>query len=263
MSVSVGGARVGVVTGGGRGIGRGIVLSLAELGFELVVNYRADRDSAEATCREALARGSAAAWAVRADVARVDEGRRLVDTAVERHGRLDLWVNNAGIAPERRQDLLETTPESWDQVVTTNLKGPFFLTQAVAKAMLGQLAAGTVEQPQIVFIGSISSTFASVNRAEYCVAKAGLSMAVQLFAARLAGQGIRVFEVRPGLIETEMTRPVHDLYSARIAEGLTPIRRWGKPEDVGRAVAAIAAGAFPYSTGATLDVDGGLSLRVL
>ncbi len=263
MNVSVGGAPVGVVTGGGRGIGRGIVLSLAELGFELVVNYRADRDSAEATCREALARGSAAASAVRADVGGLDEGRQLVDTAVQRHGRLDLWVNNAGIAPERRQDLLETTPESWDQVVTTNLKGPFFLTQAVAKAMLGLLAAGTVEQPQIVFIGSISSTFASVNRAEYCVAKAGLSMTVQLFAARLAGQGIRVYEVRPGLIETEMTRPVHDLYSARIAEGLTPIRRWGKPEDVGRAVAAIAAGAFPYSTGATLDVDGGLSLRVL
>ena len=147
----------------------------------------------------------------RADVADPVEGRRLLDTAVERHGRLDLWVNNAGVAPERRLDLLETTPESWDRVVATNLKGPFFLTQAVANAMIGQLAAGKAEQPQIVFISSISSVFASVNRAEYCVAKAGLSMAAQLFAVRLAGQGIRVYEIRPGLIETEMTRPVHDL----------------------------------------------------
>jgi NAD(P)-dependent dehydrogenase (short-subunit alcohol dehydrogenase family) len=142
-----------------------------------------------------------------ADIADLDEGRRLLLTAIERHGRLDLWVNNAGVAPDRRQDLLETTPESWEHVVTTNLKGPFFLTQAVANAMIGQLAAGTVEEPQIVFISSISSTFASVSRAEYCVAKAGLSMAAQLFAVRLAGQGIRVYEIRPGLIETEMTRP--------------------------------------------------------
>jgi 3-oxoacyl-[acyl-carrier protein] reductase len=256
-------SRVGVVTGGGRGIGRGIVLSLAELGFALVVNYRSDRESAEETCRDALARGSPRADAIRANVADLDEGRQLLDTAIERHGALDLWVNNAGIAPERRQDLLETSPESWEKVVSTNLKGPFFLTQGVANAMIGQSAAGKVEQPQIVFITSISSTFASVSRAEYCVAKAGLSMTVQLFAVRLAGQGIRVYEIRPGLIETEMTRPVHDVYSSRIAEGLTPIRRWGTPEDVGRAVAAIASGAFPYSTGAVLDVDGGLHLRVL
>ncbi len=257
------GSGVAVVTGGGRGIGRGIVFSLAELGFAVVVNYRSDREAAEATCRDAAKRGSPRAEAVRADVADLVEGRQLVDTVVERHGRVDLWVNNAGVAPERRDDLLETTPESWDRVVGTNLKGPFFVTQAVANVMIRQLAAGAALEPQIVFISSISSSFASVNRAEYCVAKAGLSMTAQLFAARLAGQGIRVYEIRPGLIETEMTRPVHDLYSTRIAQGLTPIRRWGTPEDVGRAVAAIAGGAFPYSTGATLDVDGGLSLRIL
>jgi 3-oxoacyl-[acyl-carrier protein] reductase len=257
------GTRVAVVTGGGRGIGRGIVFSLAELGFAVVVNYRSDHEAAKATCREAEARGSPRADTLCANVADMDEARRLPGTVIERHGRLDLWVNNAGIAPDRRDDLLETTPESWDRVVGTNLKGPFFVTQAVANVMIAQLAAGTALEPQIVFISSISSTFASVNRAEYCVAKAGLSMVAQLFAVRLAGQGIRVYEIRPGLIETEMTRPVHDLYSARIAQGLTPIRRWGTPEDVGRAVAAIASGAFPYSTGATLDVDGGLSLRVL
>jgi 3-oxoacyl-[acyl-carrier protein] reductase len=258
-----GSARVGVVTGGGRGIGRGIVVSLAELGFALVVNYRSDRESAESACREAEARGSPHAEAVCADVGDLVEGRRLVETAIERHERLDLWVNNAGVAPDRRFDLLETTPESWDRVVNTNLKGPFFLTQAVANAMIGQVASRNDEQPQIVFIGSISSVFASVNRGEYCVAKAGLSMVAQLFAVRLAAQGIRVYEIRPGLIETEMTRPVHDHYSGKIEEGLAPIRRWGTPEDVGRAVAAIAGGAFPYSTGATLYVDGGLNLRLL
>jgi NAD(P)-dependent dehydrogenase (short-subunit alcohol dehydrogenase family) len=229
----------------------------------VVVNYLSDLESAEATCREAEARGARCAEIVRADVADLEDGRRLLDATIERHGRLDIWINNAGIAPERRQDVLETTPESWDRLLATNLKGPFFLTQAVANAMIGLIAAGTVKEPQVVFISSISSTFASVNRAEYCVAKAGLSMAAQLFAVRLAGEGIRVYEIRPGLIDTEMTRTVHDLYSTRIAEGLTPIRRWGTPDDVGRAVAAIAQGAFPYSTGATLDVDGGLNLRVL
>jgi 3-oxoacyl-[acyl-carrier protein] reductase len=255
--------RVAVVTGGGRGIGRGIALALAEMGFALVVNYRSDERSAEAACREAEARGSPCAGAIRADVADLVEGRRLLETTIERHGRVDLWVNNAGIAPERRLDLLETTPESWDRVLTTNLRGPFFLTQAVARRMIELLAGGKLADPQIVFITSISSTFASVSRPEYCVAKAGLSMVAQLFAVRLGEQGIRVYEIRPGLIETEMTQPVHDLYGAKISAGLTPIRRWGTPTDVGRAVAAIASGAFPYSTGATFDVDGGLHLRVL
>jgi NAD(P)-dependent dehydrogenase (short-subunit alcohol dehydrogenase family) len=255
--------RVAVVTGGGRGIGRGIVLELAEMGFGLVVNYRTDELSAEAACREAVARGAPYASAFRADVADLAEGSRLLETAVERHGRVDLWVNNAGVAPEQRHDVLETTPESWDRVLTTNLRGPFFLTQGVARRMIDLVAAGIVAEPQIVFITSISSTFASVSRPEYCVAKAGLSMVAQVFAVRLAGHGIRVYDIRPGLIETEMTQPVHDIYGARIQAGLTPIRRWGTAEDVGRAVAAIASGAFPYSTGATFDVDGGLHVRVL
>ena len=152
-------------------------------------------------------------------------------------GRVDLWVNNAGVAPERRLDLLETTPESWDRVLDTNLRGPFFLTQSVARAMIEMQSAGTVPEPQIVFITSISSRFASVTRGEYCVAKAGLSMVAQLFAARLAGQGIRVYEVRPGLIDTDMTRAVRAAYDERIAAGLVPIGRWGTAEDVGRAVA--------------------------
>ncbi len=184
-------ARVAVVTGGGRGIGRGIVLALADLGFAVVVNYRSDLESAESACREAEARGAPKAGLFRADVADLAEGRRLLESTIERHGRIDLWVNNAGVAPEHRLDMLETTPESWDRVLATNLKGPFFLSQAVARRMIELLAAGIVAEPQIVFITSISSRFASVNRPEYCVSKAGLSMVAQLFAIRQAVSVVR------------------------------------------------------------------------
>ncbi len=255
--------RVAVVTGGGRGIGRGISWALAEMGFNLVVNYRADQVSAEATGADAERRGAPRAVAIRADVGDLEQGRQLLEQTLECFGRVDLWVNNAGIAPAERLDLLDATPESWDRVLAVDLRGPFFLTQAVARAMIGLSSAGTISDPQIVFITSISSRFASIYRGEYCVAKAGLSMAASLFAARLAGAGIRVYEIRPGLIETDMTRPVRDLYEPRIANGMVPITRWGTPADVGQAVASVASGAFPYSTGMVLDVDGGLNLRIL
>jgi NAD(P)-dependent dehydrogenase (short-subunit alcohol dehydrogenase family) len=187
----------------------------------------------------------------------------LLERTLGEMGRIDVWVNNAGVAPAARLDLLETTPESWDRVVGINLRGPFFLTQAVARVMLDLVAAGRVRQPQIIFVTSVSSTFASVNRADYCVSKAGLSMVVQLFAARLAEQGINVYEVRPGVIATDMTGPVQADYDRRIREGLTPIRRWGQPADVGRAVAALACGALAFSTGEVIHVDGGLHLRRL
>jgi NAD(P)-dependent dehydrogenase (short-subunit alcohol dehydrogenase family) len=201
--------------------------------------------------------------ALRADVADLAEGRALLDRVLSDFGRVDLWVNNAGVAPAARLDLLETTPESWDRVLGINLRGPFFLTQAVGKAMLDLITAGTVLHPQIIFVTSVSSTFASVNRADYCVSKAGLSMAVQLFATRLAEQGILVYEVRPGIIATDMTGPVREDYERRIRAGLSPIRRWGEPADVGRAVAALASGALPFSTGEVIHVDGGLHLRRL
>jgi NAD(P)-dependent dehydrogenase (short-subunit alcohol dehydrogenase family) len=255
--------RVAVVTGGGRGIGRGIALALADLGFNLVLNYRADSEAAAATCDDARTRGSPRAVACRADVSDLPDGERLIAETLREFGRLDLWVNNAGVAPGQRVDVLQTTPESWDRVLSNNLRGPFFLTQSVARAMIDVRSSSASAQPQIVFITSISSAFASISRGEYCVAKAGLSMVAQLFAVRLAGQGIRVYEIRPGIIETDMTRPVREQYDEKIAAGLIPIRRWGTPDDVGRAVAAIASGAFPYSTGAILDVDGGLNLRVL
>lgn len=256
-------APIAVVTGGGRGIGRGIVLELAAAGFSVVVNYRADAQAAEDCRQEAAARGAPRAIAVQADVANLDEGQGLLRTVLDQFGRVDLWVNNAGIAPLVRADLLQASPESWDRVLSTNLRGPFFLTQAVANVMIDLKERGVVATPRIVFITSVSSTFASTNRAEYCVAKAGLSMVVQLFAVRLAAEGILVYEIRPGLIDTDMTQPVHDAYTEKIAAGIAPIRRWGLPSDVGRAVAALASGAFPYSTGEVIHVDGGLSLRVL
>jgi NAD(P)-dependent dehydrogenase (short-subunit alcohol dehydrogenase family) len=259
------GTRVAVVTGGSRGIGRGIVGELAALGMAVVVNYRSDVGAAEEARKEAEGRGAPRTLAIRADVADLGQGRRLLDETIEAFGQVDVWVNNAGVAPERRLDLLETTPESWDRVLGTDLRGPFFLTQAVAKAMIGlaEAEAGAVEGPQITFITSISSVAASVNRGEYCVAKAGLSMVAQLFAARLAEHGIRVYEVRPGIIATDMTAGVKETYDRRIADGLCPIRRWGTPADVGRAVAALAAGALPYSTGEVVYVDGGMHLRRL
>jgi NAD(P)-dependent dehydrogenase (short-subunit alcohol dehydrogenase family) len=236
---------------------------LAAAGFSVVINFRSDSKAAWECRREAEARGSPRALAVQADIADLRQGRKLLDAALDQLGRVDLWVNNAGIAPEARVDVLQTTEESWDRVLATNLRGPFFLTQAVAGAMLKLKDEAIVSTPRIVFITSVSSSFVSTSRAEYCVAKAALSMVAQLFAVRLAGQGILVYEIRPGLIDTEMTQPVHDAYSERIEAGISPIRRWGTPADVGRAVAAVASGFFPFSPGEVIHVDGGLHLPVL
>jgi NAD(P)-dependent dehydrogenase (short-subunit alcohol dehydrogenase family) len=253
-------SRVAVVTGGGRGIGRGIVAELASKGLAIVVNFRADEAAARATCRDAESRGAPAALAIQADVADVEQGKRLLDTVLQSFGRIDVLVNNAGVAPTIRRDVLEMTQESWDRVLGINLRGPFFLTQAVANAMIQLQKDGSIVNPHIVFITSLSSQLASINRGEYCVSKAGLSMVAQVFALRLAELGILVTEVRPGLIATDMTRPVKEGYDRRIADGLTPIRRWGTIEDVGKAVAAVVTGAFPFSTGEVIHVDGGLHI---
>lgn len=251
---------VAVVTGGGRGIGRGIVGELAAIGMTVVINYRSDAAAADESRAEALGRGSPRVLTIAADVSDPVEGRRLLGSVLDAFGRVDLWVNNAGVAPESRLDLLDASPESWDRVLGTNLRGPFFLSQAVARAMIDLRAAGVVDDPQIHFITSVSAELASVQRGDYCVSKAGLSMAAKLFAARLADEGVRVFEIRPGIIATDMTGPVREHYDRRIAEGLVPIRRWGTPADVGKIVAALASGAFPFATGAVLNVDGGLHL---
>lgn len=269
--------RVALITGASRGIGRGIALALARLGHDLVINYARNAEAAQKTAEESVALAAAQGHAIRAlpcagDIADAAARQRLLDFTRAHYGRLDLLVNNAGVAPEVRTDLLESGEPSLDRLLAINVKGPFFLTQLAARWMIDQAqeaaarAADGAEReppPQIVFISSLSAYTASVNRGEYCVAKAALSMLTPLFAARLAEDGINVYEIRPGIIETDMTTPVKGKYDALIAQGVTPIRRWGTPADVGRAVAAIAQGAFPFSTGEVLNVDGGFHLRRL
>lgn len=262
--------RTALVTGGSRGIGRGIALELARAGFDLCLNYHSNAAAAgeagEACLKAARAAGRAIeVFSHRADVAAAADREALVGACRARFGRLDLLVNNAGVAPSVRADLLEATEESFDRLMATNVKGPYFLTQLAARWMLESLAGAAAGEytPAIVTIGSISAHTASTNRGDYCVSKAALSMLTPLFAARLAEAGVRVFEIRPGIIATDMTAAVRGKYDALIAGGLTPIRRWGTPEDVGRAVAAVAAGAFPFSTGEVINVDGGFHLRIL
>ncbi len=251
-----------LVTGGSRGIGRGICLELARAGFAVVVNYVSRSDAAEETVKQIESLGSEAV-AVRASVADRADHRLLLDAVYERFGRLDLLVNNAGITSQGRKDLLDATEESWDLVFATNLKGPFFLTQAVARRMIEQIDLQTIPDGKIVNISSLSAYTASTNRADYCMSKAAISMMTQLFAHRLAENKIGVYEVSPGVIASDMTAPVQEKYDRLIAEGLWPIRRWGTPEDVGRAVAAIARDYFPFTTGQRFDVDGGFHIRHL
>jgi NAD(P)-dependent dehydrogenase (short-subunit alcohol dehydrogenase family) len=252
-----------LVTGGSRGIGRGIALSLAGAGYDVVVNYVANAAAAAEVGTGVEAAGGRAVL-VRADVAVAADRDRLVAETYAALGRLDLLVNNAGVAARPRADLLEATEESFDRLITINLKGPYFLTQLVAHRMIAQVRDGTVRHPKIVTVSSISAYTASVNRGDYCVSKAGLSMMTKLYAARLAEHGITVFEIRPGVVATDMTGPVKERYDQLILEqGITPIRRWGQPDDVGRAVVAVATDLLPFSTGQVIDVDGGFHLHVL
>ena len=256
-------SRTALVTGAGRGIGRAIALALAGRGWTVAVNYRLDRPAAEATCSDAE-RAGGKALLFQMDVGNPSSHGALLDGLVRTVRSIDLLVNNAGIAPRERMDLLETTEESYDAVMAVNLKGPFFLTQRVARLMADGMRTGLYTRPPaIVNIGSISAYTSHLNRAEYCISKAGLAMVTALFADRLAEYGIQVFEIRPGIIETDMTGPAHERYDGLIREGLTPFRRWGRPEDVAAAVAAVAEGTFPFSTGQVINVDGGFYLRRL
>ncbi len=249
-------SRIALVTGAGRGIGRGIAVALAERGWQIGINYRIDHAAAAQTLTQVEQVG-AKGILIQADIACLDEHAHLVATVLEVFGRIDLLVNNAGIGPRQRADLLDTTPTSFDEVLGVNLRGPFFLTQRVAKIMLEQGGG------MLINIGSLSAYTSSLNRGEYCIAKAGLGMVTQLFADRLAESGILVYEVRPGIIETDMTGLVHEKYDRLIAEGVTPIQRWGQPEDVARAVVSLAEGQFPFSTGEVINVDGGFHIRRL
>ena len=256
-----------LVTGAARGIGRAIAIALAQEGYDIVGNdlgYDPDERAhglaeTQTRCEDA----GAAFLPAPADIADLTTHARLVASTLDRFGRVDLLVNNAGVGPRERLDYLETTPESFDHVIGVNLRGAFFLTQRVARQLVKQVDEGRAIRPAIVFITSISADTSSPSRAEYCVSKAGLSQLARICAHRLAPHGINVYEVRPGLIATDMTAPVKDKYDALIADGAVPQPRWGQPEDVGRAVASLTRGDFSYSTGGVFEVSGGMNIKRL
>lgn len=266
---------VALITGASRGIGRGIALELAKVGYDLIVNFAGNADGARATAVECVAVAQAAGKSIRAEICQGDVGKatdreRLITFTREQVARLDLLVNNAGITSIGRADLLDATEENFDRLMAVNLKGPYFLSQLAAKWMIGRHAESAEPpasddrpRPKIIFISSISGYAVSTNRGDYCMAKAALGMMTKLYATRLADHGINVFEVCPGLIASDMTAPVKEKYDRLIADGLSPIRRWGTPEDVGRAVTAIALDYLPFSTGETINVDGGFHVRRL
>lgn len=256
---------VALITGASRGIGRGIALALAKEGrHDLVINYAGNEEAAQEARRLCLAEASnrIRVEIVQADISMGADRQRLIATVRETLGRLDLLVNNAGITSPGRRDLLEATEESWDAVMSINLRGPFFLTQLSAQFIREQKPVSNSPQA-IVNVSSISAFAASMNRGDYCITKAGISMMTKLWAARLAEFRIGVFEIQPGLIESDMTGPVKAKYDAMFAAGFAPINRWGQPSDIGKCVAAIARGDFPYSTGQVFNVDGGFHIRTL
>jgi NAD(P)-dependent dehydrogenase (short-subunit alcohol dehydrogenase family) len=254
--------RAAIVTGGSRGIGRAISLELARLGYAVAVNYATRPDAAKEVVDQ-IQQGGGRAIAVGGNVGAAQDRENLLRQALETFGRLDVLVNNAGITSQGRKDILEATEESWEMVFNTNLKGPFFLSQLVAREMLRQIHDQRLPNGKIINISSVSAFAVSTNRADYCMTKAAVGMMTKLFAQRLADEGITVFEVCPGVIASDMTAPVKAKYDRLIAEGIWPIRRWGQPSDVARAVAAIVSDYFPFSTGECIRVDGGFHIRQL
>ncbi len=259
---------VAIVTGGSRGIGKAIAIELAGLGFDIFINHfdfadgRPEEGAAKKTSQEIEAKG-AKCISLRGDISSDSDREALVKAVKEGFGRCDMLVNNAGVAPAKRVDLLTATEASFDRVLNINLKGPYFLTQAIARWMIEQKEKFEQRNFRIVNIGSMSSYTSSTARGEYCISKAGVSMMTMLYADRLAEFGIGVFEIRPGIIQTDMTAVVKDKYDKLIADGLTPIKRWGQPEDIAKAVSAIAEGKMDFSTGQVINVDGGFHLRRL
>ncbi len=256
-----------LITGAGRGLGRGIALQMAKEGCSVVINFvhnaKAAADAA-AACSELRKDPCQQFFAVQADISLGKERERLVAAVLEKAGRIDALVNNAGIAPKVRTDITSATEDSFDIVINTNLKGPYFLTQAVADYWLTKHPEPKLRNGfKVIFITSLSTYTASINRGEYCIAKAGLSMARQLWAARLAPENIQVVELRPGIMSTDMTAGAKAKYDKLISEGLVPQERWGTAEDMGLAAAAILKGEFPFSAGAVIDIDGGFQLRRL
>ena len=255
--------KTAIVTGSRRGIGLAILKALAEGGYAVIMSGTASAEESAATVDSLRAAGHDVRY-VRCDISDKADREALIESTIAAYGRLDVLVNNAGVAPKTRLDILETTEESFDHVLDVNLKGSFFMCQTAAKTMIALKERALSDYaPRIVNIGSISSYASSTDRGEYCLSKAGVSMCTQLFADRLAAFDIPVFEVRPGIILTDMTMPVRDKYEKLIAEGLTPIRRLGSPEDVADCVMTLISGRLDFATGQVLNADGGFHLRRL
>jgi len=251
--------RTALITGGTRGIGLGVARALARDRWNLALCGVRPAADVAATLEALRASGVEVSYEP-ADLAVRADRERLVRAVHDRHGAINALVNNAGRAPRERADLLDAGEGSFEELIRTNLQGPYFLTQAIAREQVRRRGTDPGFAAAIVFITSVSAELASVNRGEYCVSKAGLSMGARLFALRLAAAGIPVYEVRPGIIDTDMTAAVKAIYDTRIADGLVPELRWGTPDDVGRLVAALVRGDAPYATGSIVNVDGGLSL---
>ena len=253
---------VALITGSRRGIGLGIAVELARAGLDVVLNATSPIDTAGEAIEKVQTSGSQAEY-IQADISQKEDREYLISETRDRLGRLDTLVNNAGVAPLVRDDILVATEESFDRLISINLKGPYFLSQLAANWMIEQKNEHPRRSPNIINISSISAYTASPNRGDYCISKAGIAMMTALFAARLAEHGIGVYEIRPGIVATDLTAPVKDRYDKLIQDGITPIRRWGKPQDVGQAVAAIARGHFSFSTGEVFNIDGGFHLKML
>jgi Dehydrogenases with different specificities (related to short-chain alcohol dehydrogenases) len=251
--------RAALVTGGTRGIGLGIARTLAHDGWDLLLSGQRHADDVSPVLRELEGLGVSVEY-VAGDIADATSRAAIVDRARARYGTLNALVNNAGRAPRVRADIIDASEDSFEEVLRTNLQGPYFLTQAVARDMLDRMRTEAYFRAAIVFVTSVSAQMISINRGEYCISKAGLAMAASLFAVRLAPHGIPVYDVRPGVIATDMTSAVKETYDRRIADGLVPEARWGQPDDVGRTVGALLRGDLPYATGSVIHVDGGLTL---
>jgi len=256
--------KTALVTGAGQGIGRGIVLELMKNDYNVVgvdiVFEPENKQKGLFEVKERIKEFDAEFLPIQADISSLDDHENILEKTLEKFGTVDILVNNAGVAPKVRLDILETTPQSYDRLMMINSRGPFFLTQKIANQMIAQLKTDSSRKQYIVFIGSISAYFSSPARAEYCISKAALSHAARIFADRLTEFGINVFELRPGIIMTDMTSVVKEKYDKLIAEGLIPQKRWGYPEDVGKAVVGLVNGYFDYSTGLVAEISGGMNI---
>ncbi|GAA5221314.1 3-ketoacyl-ACP reductase [Membranihabitans marinus] len=254
--------KVALITGGSRGIGFGVALELAKNQFDIVINGMRDESSVSEAIKELQDLGAEVLYC-QGNVASTEDRASILAKIKERFGRLNVLVNNAGVAPSERKDILDASEESYERVMKINLQGPYFLTQAVANYMIEQRNADSGFEGCIINVSSVSTDMVSVNRGEYCISKSGMAMMTQLFAVRMGEFDIPVFEIRPGVIKTDMTAGVKEKYDALIEEGLFVQPRWGLPSDIGKAAAALALKYFPYSTGQVIMVDGGMTIARL